>query len=95
MPKFLEDRLKQEAAAKGMTGDKADAYVYGTMNNLGYMQGSMETAAGKAAQAKHVRDVKTGRTGTGKARGQHPHKNLGDYLHPSKAAAKTTRSSKV
>lgn len=31
MPKELENKLKQEAAAEGLSGDRANAYVYGTM----------------------------------------------------------------
>jgi len=31
MPKELERKLKAEAAQKGLTGRRADAYVYGTM----------------------------------------------------------------
>lgn len=57
MPKFLEDRLAREAAAKGLTGRRAAAYVYGTMNNRGYMRGSKETRKGAAAQRKHDRDT--------------------------------------
>jgi hypothetical protein len=29
MPKFLEDKLKAEAAKKGFKGKRADRYVYG------------------------------------------------------------------
>jgi hypothetical protein len=57
MPKFLEQRLRREAAAKGKTGDEADRYVYGTMNNLGAMHGSKETAKGRAMQEKHDEDT--------------------------------------
>jgi hypothetical protein len=53
MPKFLEKRLKSEAADKGFSGDRADRYVYGAMNNMGYMRGNKETAKGKAATEKH------------------------------------------
>jgi len=38
-----------------------DRIVYGTMNNLGAMHGSKETAKGKRMDAKHKRDVKAGR----------------------------------
>lgn len=31
VPKELESKLKREAAEKGMKGDRAAAYVYGTM----------------------------------------------------------------
>jgi hypothetical protein len=34
MPKEMEARLRKEAKAKGMSGEKMDAYVYGTMNKL-------------------------------------------------------------
>lgn len=50
MPKFLEDKLKRAYPNNPRA-------VYGTLNNLGYMHGSKETAAGKAAQRKHDRKV--------------------------------------
>ena len=31
MPKALERKLKAQAKKKGLTGKRADAYVYGTM----------------------------------------------------------------
>lgn len=31
MPKVLEERLTKEAAAKGLTGARAKAYIYGSM----------------------------------------------------------------
>lgn len=31
MPKKMEKALKKKAKEKGLTGDRADAYVYGTM----------------------------------------------------------------
>ena len=36
MPKFLEKKLKRKAKSKGLSGDKADAYVYGTMRKTGW-----------------------------------------------------------
>lgn len=36
MPKKLERELKREAAKKGLKGDRADAYVYGTMRKHGW-----------------------------------------------------------
>ncbi len=53
MPKFLEKKLKSEAAKKGMTGRKAAQYVYGAMNDMGAMHGNKETAKGAQMQAKH------------------------------------------
>lgn len=82
LPKFLEDRLRAEAAAKGLNGRAADRYTYGAMNNLGAMRGNQETAKGARMDAKHARDVTTGRAAKGLG---HPHVNLGKYLHPKKA----------
>jgi hypothetical protein len=36
MPKEMEKQLKREARRKGLTGDRADAYVYGTMRKTGW-----------------------------------------------------------
>lgn len=36
MPKKLERELKREAAKKGLTGERRDAYVYGTMRATGW-----------------------------------------------------------
>ena len=59
MPKFLEVKLKSEAAKKGFKGKRAARYVYGAMNNMGAMKGSNETAKGQRMQAKHDRDIST------------------------------------
>ena len=50
MPKFLEDKLKEEYP------DNPGA-VYGTMNKIGAMHGNKETAKGRAMDRKHERDV--------------------------------------
>lgn len=42
MPKQLEAKLKREAASKGLTGERADAYTYGTMSKLGLMPGQQK-----------------------------------------------------
>lgn len=70
MPKFLEDRLEAAAEAKGKTGKEADRYVYGTLNNMGAMHGSKETAKGKAMDAKHAADMKKKMQGRGKGKGK-------------------------
>jgi hypothetical protein len=36
MPKKLEKELKKQAEKKGLKGDKANAYVYGTLRNTGW-----------------------------------------------------------
>lgn len=58
MPKFLESKLKSEAAAKGYSGDRADAYVYGTMNKMGAMHGNKITEKGEDMEARHARHQK-------------------------------------
>ena len=50
MPKFLEDKLKQEYP------DNPHA-VFGTMNKVGAMRGNKETAKGKAMEKKHEKDM--------------------------------------
>jgi hypothetical protein len=37
MPKALEKKLKKEAKKRGLTGARADAYVYGTMRKTGWV----------------------------------------------------------
>jgi hypothetical protein len=51
MPKFLEDKLRAEY------GNNPRA-IYGTMNKIGAMHGSKETAKGRAMERKHDRKVK-------------------------------------
>ena len=34
MPKALEKKLKKTAKKKGLKGERANAYVYGTMENI-------------------------------------------------------------
>jgi hypothetical protein len=36
MPKKLEAELRKEAKKKGLTGARADAYVYGTLRQTGW-----------------------------------------------------------
>ncbi len=72
MPKFLEKKLFAEYGPNSTT-------PYKVMNSIGAMHGNKETAKGVRMQAKHVADVKAGTAG-----GQHPHRNLGRWLHPKK-----------
>lgn len=50
MPKFLEDKLRQEY------GDN-DRAIFGTLNAIGAMHGNKETAKGRAMDAKHAADM--------------------------------------
>lgn len=36
MPKKLEEKLKKEAKSKGLKGERAGAYVYGTLRKTGW-----------------------------------------------------------
>jgi len=43
-----EKSLKASARKKGYSGRRADAYVYGALNNMGLMHGSKATHKGLA-----------------------------------------------
>jgi hypothetical protein len=58
VPQFLIDKLKRQAAKKGFTGKRAAGYVYGTLNNVGAMHGSKETAKGAEMERKHRAKLK-------------------------------------
>jgi len=36
MPKALERKLKKEAAKKGLSGKRKNAYVYGSLRKMGW-----------------------------------------------------------
>lgn len=36
MPKAMERKLKAEAKSKGLKGERANAYVYGTLRKTGW-----------------------------------------------------------
>jgi hypothetical protein len=75
MPKFLERKLMAEY------GPNNPGAVYGTLNAIGAMRGSKETAKGRAMQKKH--DAKGDKAA---ALASHPHAaRLGKFLHPKKA----------
>ncbi len=69
MPKFLEQKLKQEYP------DNPSA-VYGTLNSLGLMKGNKETPKGRLVQAKH--DAVKPKSSF------NPAVNLGKFHHPPK-----------
>ena len=47
----MEAELAKQAAARGLKGERAAAYIYGTLNKMGYKKGSKTTRKG-AAKAK-------------------------------------------
>jgi len=51
MPKKLERELKRKAKAKGLSGDRADAYVYGTMRETGWKPSRERKAKRKSSGA--------------------------------------------
>lgn len=53
MPKFLEEKLKNEYGANSDV-------PYKVMNSLGAMHGNKETAKGRAMEAKHEQDMAAG-----------------------------------
>jgi hypothetical protein len=44
----MEAELAKQAAAKGLKGPRAAAYIFGTLNKMGYKQGSETTRKGAA-----------------------------------------------
>lgn len=50
MPKAIEEKLEKEY--KGLPKTEREHAVYGTMNKMGVMKGSKETARGKALDKK-------------------------------------------
>jgi hypothetical protein len=47
-----ERAIQSEAKKKGMTGERADRYVYGALNNAGLMKGNKATTKGRAKAKK-------------------------------------------
>lgn len=47
MPKALEQKLKKEAAKKGLKGARADKYVYGTMRKTGWVPSTQKKSTPK------------------------------------------------
>lgn len=47
-----ERALKKSAKSKGLSGARAGAYVYGTLNKIGLKKGSKTTARGRSPAHK-------------------------------------------
>ena len=52
MPKELEEKLRREAAAKGLKGERKAAYVYGTMRKTGWTPSTQHAPAKAPAKGK-------------------------------------------
>ncbi len=89
MPDFLESKLRQTARKKGFKGKHADAYVYGTMNNVGAMHGSKITAKGREMERKHEADMKTEAAAPKPASGGHRLRTMRIERHHDKAGTVT------
>jgi hypothetical protein len=50
MPKKLERELKAEAKKKGLSGDRADAYTYGTLRKTGWKPEQEKKSSGKSGR---------------------------------------------
>lgn len=50
MPKKIHDKLAREAAAKGLKGEAADRYVYGTLHRI--ESGSASASASASGKSK-------------------------------------------
>lgn len=50
----VEGKLKAEAEKKGLTGRRAAAYEYGTLNRIGLMRGNRTTPKGARAAKSAV-----------------------------------------
>lgn len=49
MPEVLERKLRAKALAKGLKGERADAYTYGALRNMGWRpEREKRKALGKA-----------------------------------------------
>lgn len=56
MPQFLEKALSASYDRKAPPGVSKEQYIYGAMNNKGYMHGNQETAKGAALDTQHLED---------------------------------------
>ena len=52
MPKVMERELKKEAKKKGLTGERLNAYVYGTMRKIGWTPSTQRQNAYKKLKQK-------------------------------------------
>ncbi len=50
MPKELESKLGREASKKGLTGERRNAYIYGTMRKTGWTPSHMKGKLGQRKQ---------------------------------------------
>jgi hypothetical protein len=52
MPKKLEEDLKRKARSLGMSGERADKYVYGTLRKTGWKPEREKKASGEKSNTK-------------------------------------------
>lgn len=49
---FAAKQLKKSAKSKGLSGESAQAYVYGTLNKIGLKKGSKDTKRGASSHKR-------------------------------------------
>jgi hypothetical protein len=52
MPEKMERALKAEAKKKGLTGERADAYIFGTMRKTGWVPSTQKKSKPKSGKGK-------------------------------------------
>ena len=57
MPKKMHDALDKEAKKKGMSGERKDAYVYGTMNKMKKRQKALPSRGGRMKTNRKTRGM--------------------------------------
>jgi hypothetical protein len=53
MPKQLEEKLKREAAQRGYSKERSDAYTYGTMRKTGWTPSTQKKRQGMLPRAPY------------------------------------------
>lgn len=61
MPKELENKLKKEARSKGLSKERADAYVYGTLRKTGWVPNKVSKNNTKKVKMSEYEHSKTGK----------------------------------
>ena len=67
MPKKMEQALKRQARKKGLTGKRADAYVYGTMRKKAGWKPKRERANAKKTTSKKTARKRPARRKAGRS----------------------------
>lgn len=55
MPKEMEEALKKEAAKKGLSKERAGAFIYGTMRKTGWTPSAQKKKSIKKKLTSHIK----------------------------------------